>query len=228
MREIPGANAAAEPKDVLKVCRVAGPAERESALEVLRQVYAAEKRWVQDPAQVFPPGDLDSPSLCWFLAEKDGRPVGVTRVLYELPRGLYRHYQLKMVDQEIDIEAFLARHRLAEVGRFAVVPEERQNIRIAAILMRAATTETVERGYTHFITDVFEADPNSPYQFHQRILGFEVVATHDHGELAVESRRITMLLDLKAAFGRLRGGRSWIFRFITAGWNDRLLRQLSA
>lgn len=228
MRDNQAESGATMVKEELKVMRVSGAAERDRALAVLSEVYAAEKSWVQDPAQVFPAGDLESPSLCWFLAEKNGRPVGVTRVLYELPRGLYRHYELQMVDREIDIEAFLERHRLAEVGRFAVVPEERQNIRIAAILMRAATTETVERGYTHFITDVFEADPNSPYQFHKRILGFEVVATHDHGELAVESRRITMLLDLKAAFGRLRAGRSWIFRFITQGWNDRLLQQLSA
>lgn len=224
MREEKAPNA----KEELRVSRVATEAERQRALAVLREVYAAEKSWVQDPEQVFPFTDLADRARCWFLAEKDGRPVGVTRVLYELPRGLYQHYELKMVDPRLDIEAFLAKHKLAEVGRFAVVPEERQNIRIAAILMRAATTETVERGYTHFITDVFEADPNSPYQFHQRILGFEVVATHDHGELAVASRRVTMLLDLKAAFGRLRGGRSWIFRFITAGWNDRLLQQLSA
>jgi predicted DNA-binding transcriptional regulator AlpA len=55
-----------------------------------------------------------------------------------------------------------------------------------------------------------------------------VVATHDHGELAVKSRRITMLLDLKAAFRRLSLRRSWIYRFITEGWNERLLQQLSA
>ena len=211
----------------LKVEKVVDAGTRDRALRVLREVYAAEKGWVQVPEQVFPLADLDNPSLCWFLAEKGGRPVGVTRVLYELPRGLYQSYELKLVDPRLDIEAFLAKHRLAEVGRFAVVPEERQNIRIAAILMRAATTETVERGFTHFITDVFEADPNSPYQFHRRILGFEVVATHDHGEMQVQSRRITMLLDLKAAFERLSLRRSWIYRFITQG-NDRLLQQLSA
>jgi hypothetical protein len=212
----------------LKVSRVAGEEDRSRALEVLREVYAAEKGWVQLPEQVFPAADLDSPALCWFLAEKNGRPVGVTRVLYELPRGLYQSYQLQLVDPRLDIEAFLSKNRLAEVGRFAVIPEERQNIRIAAILMRAATTETVERGFTHFITDVFEADPNSPYHFHKKVLGFEVVATHDHGELAVKSRRITMLLDLKAAFRRLSLRRSWIYRFITEGWNERLLQQLSA
>lgn len=211
----------------LKVGKVDSAESRQRALAVLREVYAAEKGWVQSPEQVLPESDLGNPALCWFLAEKEGRPVGVTRVLYELPRNLYQTYELKMVHPGIDIEAFLSRHRLAEVGRFAVIPEERQNIRIAAILMRAATTETVERGFTHFITDVFEADPNSPYQFHKRILGFEVVATHDHGEMQVKSRRITMLLDLRAAFKRLSISRSWIYRFITQG-NDRLMQALSA
>ncbi len=213
--------------EMLSVQRVEGAATRERSLAVLRDVYATEKAWVQKPEEVFPLADLDNSSLCWFLAEKGGRPVGVTRVLYELPRNLYQQYELKMVDPSLDIEAFLKRNKLAEVGRFAVIPEERQNIRIAAILMRAATTETVERGFTHFITDVLEADPSSPYQFHRRILGFEVVATHDHGELQVQSRRITMLLDLKEALQRLSLKRSWIYRFITQG-NDRLLGHLEA
>lgn len=214
-------------QDELKVSRVEGSAAHDRALSVLRAVYAAEKGWVEAPEQVFPAADLESPALCWFLAEKNGRPVGVTRVLYEIPRELYRKYEMAVVDPTLDIEAFLSRHRLAEVGRFAVIPEERQNIRIAALLMKAATTETVERGYSHFITDVFEADPNSPYHFHRRILGFEVVATHEHGELAVASRRITMLLDLKASFRRLREKGSWIYRFITQG-NERLVQLLAA
>lgn len=212
----------------LTVVRVDSPELREEALSVLRRVYAGEKGWVTRPEQILPQRDVGAPELSWFLARVDGEPVGVTRVLYEIPVDLYRQYQLKVVDPRIDLEAFLRRHRLAEIGRFAVLPEHRANIRVAAILMRATTTETVERGFTHFITDVFEADPNSPLIFHQRVLGFEVVATHEHGELAVASRRITLLLDLKAAFQRLSRGRNWIFRYITEGWSEGLHQRLLA
>ena len=104
------------------------------------------------------------------------------------------------------------RQLLAEIGRFGVVPEYRKKILVAAILMRAAATETVERGFGHYITDVFETDPNSPLKFHQRILGFQTVATHSVGELQHLGRRITMLLDFKTAFRRLRARNNWIFR----------------
>ncbi|MEM1206229.1 MAG: GNAT family N-acetyltransferase [Acidobacteriota bacterium] len=214
-------------KHDLTVRKIDDAAAREKALEVIDSVYLGEKGWVSAPEELFPTSDLDSESVSWFLAELKDRPLGVTRVLYEIPFELYRQYGFELVDQGIDVEAFVRDHRIAEVGRFAVVPEYRKNILVAAILMRAAATETVERGFTHFITDVFDADPNSPYQFHRRILGFETVATHEVGELKMKSKRITMLLDLKAAFQRLRTGRSWIFRYITEGWNDRLVRNLS-
>jgi len=69
------------------------------------------------------------------------------------------------------------------------------------------------------VTDVFEDDPKSPYRFHSRVLGFEPVATHEHGELSARGRRITMLLDIQQAYKRLRAKRSWMFRFITDGWD---------
>ena len=84
------------------------------------------------------------------------------------------------------------------------------------------TRETVERGFTHYITDVFENDPHSPYGFHTRVMGFDPVATHDLGELACASRRITLILDLKAAYQRLRRRRGWIYRALTADWDEGL------
>ena len=53
------------------------------------------------------------------------------------------------IDPRIDVEKFLRQHRIAEVGRFAVVPEHRGNLMLAAALMRSATEEMVTRGYTH-------------------------------------------------------------------------------
>ena len=212
----------------LTVRRVEDEEARQRALEVLGTVYLTEKGWVKDPEEIFPASDLDeSSNVSWFLAERNNLPVGTTRVLYEIPVELYDAYQFDLVDPRIDVEAFLANHKIAEVGRFAVIPEYRKKILVAAILMRAAATETVERQFTHFITDIFDADPNSPFKFHRRVLGFEVVATHEHGELQMKSKRITMLLDLRAAYQRLKSGRNWIYRYITQGWNDQVFEKLS-
>ncbi len=54
------------------------------------------------------------------------------------------------------------------------------------------------------------------------------IATHDHGELNCRSRRITMVLDLKAAYRRLRDGRGWVFRTLTADWDEGLHGRLAA
>ena len=214
--------------DRLSVAKVDTDIARYKSLEVLASVYGEEKSWVSDLDAFFPASDLGSEQVSWFLAEVDGRPVGVTRVLYQLPLELYDQYGFQLVDQGLDVAAFLRDHRIAEVGRYAVVPKYRKKILVAAILMRAAATETVERGFTHFITDVFETDPNTPMKFHQRILGFQTVATHSVGELGHMGRRITMLLDLKASFRRLRVANNWIYRYVTQGWNDRLVQQLTA
>lgn len=214
-------------RDELTVRKVNDAAGRRASLDVLSTVYLGEKGW-GTPEQLFPESDLSFGNVSWFLAERDGKPVGVTRVLYEIPFELYAAYQFELEVPGLDVEAFVRANRIAEVGRFAVIPEFRKQILVAAILMRAAATETVERGFSHFITDVFEADPNSPFEFHKRILGFEIVASHTHGELQIESKRITMLLDLKAAYQRMSSRRNWIFRYITDGWNERLIDQMSS
>jgi len=215
-------------KKELSVRKIEDEEARERGLEVLSEVYQAEKGWVAEREKLLAVEDVGSDKVSWFLAERKGEPLGVTRVLYELPTELYQAYGFQLVDPAIDVEAFLANNRIAEVGRFAVVPKYRKQILVAAILMRAATTETIERGFTHFITDVFENDPNSPYKFHRKILGFETVATHEVGELGHVGRRITMLLDFKAAYQRMSKSRNWIFRFITEGWNDQMFDQLCA
>ena len=84
------------------------------------------------------------------------------------------------------------------------------------------------RGYTHVITDVFEDDVHSPLGFHTRVMGFVPVATHDVGELNCTSRRITLVLDLKSSYRRLKARGNWVYRYLTAHWPDTLHQRLAA
>jgi hypothetical protein len=127
----------------------------------------------------------------------------------------------------ICVEDFIRRHRIAEIGRFAMVPRYRRRLTVAAALMRAATTETVARRYTHFVTDVFEDDPHSPYRFHTRVMGFFPVATHDAGELQCRSRRITLVLDLRASYKRLKARSNWLYRYLTTPWDGAFHRRMA-
>jgi hypothetical protein len=208
--------------------RVYDEAARDRVISVLGATYHREKRWVTDPSGQIPPADLCRDDISWFIALVDGAPAGTLRVFYDPPVAGYAEYGLKLIDPSIDVEAFLAQNRIAEIGRFAVMPHHRGSMMVAAALMRAATEEAVARGYTHFITDVFEDDPHSPYGFHTRVIGFHPVATHDRGELNCDSRRITLVLDLKQAYLRLRRSGNWIYRYLTGRWDPALHRRLAA
>lgn len=210
-----------------KVIRVETSSDRQRALEVLRSTYEEEKRWVDRAESQLPESDLQSGQLSWFVAFRGREPAGVLRVYYDPPVAQYRAYNVTLLDQGVDVDRFLQTNRIAEIGRFAIVPRCRRNLLLAVALMRAATRETVERGFTHYITDVFENDPHSPYGFHTRVMGFNPVATHEEGELHCRSRRITMVLDLKAAYQRLKQRKSWIFRTLTSDWDERLHRRLA-
>ena len=98
---------------------------------------------------------------------------------------------------------------------------------VAAALIRASTMDTVRRKFTHYVTDVFEDDPNSPYGFHTRVMGFTPVGSHMTGELYSQSRRITLVLDLASAYKRLQSRGNWIFRYLTEGWDEGLHKTLA-
>lgn len=212
----------------IKAERITDESGRDATLEVLSATYQNEKRWIIDPAHQFPPADIQRQDIAWFMVRCDGRPVGVLRTLYDPPLLQYAGYGLQPIDRRLDIESFLKQNKIAEVGRFAVVAEHRGNFLLAAALMRAATEEMVARGYTHVVTDVFEDDPHSPLGFHTRVMGFLPVATHDHGELHCTSRRITLVLDLKSSYLRLKARGNWVYRYLTAHWPDALHRRLAA
>jgi hypothetical protein len=213
---------------LVQVRQVIDEAGRRDVVDVLRATYQQEKRWVDDPESQVPAGDLARDDIAWFVATAGGRPVGVVRVNFAPPFAQYAAYGLKLIDRAVDVNAFIRHNKVAEIGRFAVLPRYRRQFLMAAALMRTATAETVARGFTHFVTDVFEDDPHSPYGFHTRVIGFHPVATHDVGELQSRSRRITLVLDLRAAYQRLRARGNWMFRQLTGEWPDALHRQLAA
>ena len=198
--------------------RVETEEDRLKVLAVLEQTYAREKGWVLEVDSIFPASDLGRTDQSWFLASKGGEPVGVLRVVYDPSLGGYADYKLEATDPSVDVAKFLATNRIAEVGRFAVVPERRKGVGVVLSLMRASTKEIVRQGYTQLITDVFENDPHSPLGFHTRIIGFQKVATHETGELRHKGRRITLLLDMKAAYRSLKARGNRFFRAVTLGW----------
>lgn len=205
-------------KNDLLVFRVEDDRGRQLALEVMRATYRDEKGWIQSDEKLVSPDDMESPIVSWFVACDRGRPIGVLRVLYEVPVDLYREYGFKPIAKGLDVEQFLRDNAIAEIGRFAVLPAHRSNFLVVAALMRAAVADTVQRGWTHYITDIFEGETHNPHGFHTRVMGFQEVATHDEGELNCPNRRITMVLDLRRAYQRMRAQNNWVFRYITGDW----------
>jgi len=213
-------------KQNLSVKRATSEQDRREALLVLQATYREEKRWVNDEEKVFPINDLTEKNVSWFIVKVGAEPVGVLRVLYDPPLDLYREYEFKSIDKNVDVDAFIKTHRIAEIGRFAVLPTHRKYAIVVAKLIGTASKETISLGFSHYITDIFEGEQHSPYQFHTRVMGFQPIATHDHGELNCPNRRITMVLDLASAYLRLRKTQGWLFRMLTEDWEPALHQKL--
>lgn len=213
--------------DRLRVIRVERDTDRSLAMAVMRATYKQEKNWITVDEKLFPTDELGRSTVSWFVVLDGDLPVGTLRVLYDLPLDLYKEYGFKMMGG-INLDEFIRRNRIAEIGRFAVLPEYRRHMMVVGALMREASRETVERGYTHYVTDIFEGEAHSPYNFHTRVLGFQPVATHDTGELNCPNRRITMILELKAGYDRLKQHGGWLFRFFTDGWPSHIHEKFSS
>ena len=120
-------------------------------------------------------------------------------------------YELKLIDPRLPAQEFLRCNRVAEVDRFAVRREFRGRFPVAAALVRAATNAAVAPRYMHLVTDVFEDDPRTPYAFLPGSRVFVPVATQDFGELNCRSRRITLVLDIRSAYARLKSQGGWLY-----------------
>lgn len=203
--------------------KVVSASSRLAALAIVEEVYAKEKRWIDDIAsEISPAVDSDLRSS-WFLARVDGEPAGVIRLSYDPTLELPAELGVE-IEPGFDLASYAAGKRFAEIGRFMIGRRFRRDVRVSLQLMRTAVGEVAGRGYTHLVTDVFESDRHSPLGFHLRVLGFERIGTHRFGELRCASRRVILVLDLARAYQRLRGQRNKVFRALTAGIDGALAK----
>lgn len=209
----------------INTMKVIDSESRSLALQVIEGVYLKEKNWIRSPENEIPVDIGDLTKYSWFLATINQKPAGVIRLTYDPSLDFPPELGVTL-NADIDLEKMARECKIVDIGRFMILPEYRKNIRVVLKLMRAAIKEVVERGYTHFLTDVFETDPNSPLHFHTKILGFEKIGSHLHGELNCSSTRIILTLDILNAYRRLKMRRDKIYQEVTEGIRELLDERL--
>jgi 1-acyl-sn-glycerol-3-phosphate acyltransferase len=183
--------------------RVLDSAARREGLAVLHEVYAAEKGWLDRVDGEIAGDPAADERHSWFLARQGGEPAGLLRVTYDPPLELPAEAEVEL-EPGVDLAALARRGRFVEIGRLTVRPKFRRRPAVVLALLSTAIAEIAARGYTHLLTAVFEDDPHSPLGFHTRVLGFERIGSHRHGELRCASRRILLVLELERAVERVR------------------------
>ena len=164
--------------------RIDDEAGRCAVVNVLRATYQDEKQWIADPESQFPPADLTRGDISWFLVLVST----ASRAACCACSTILHWPSMQNTASSRSTARSTSRASSGSTGspRSAAspcCPRIAASMVLAAALMRAVTAEVVARGYTHFVTDVFEDDVHSPYGFHTRVMGFRPVATHDFGEL---------------------------------------------
>ncbi len=211
---------------VIRTKKIKSMEDREDALTVINEVYLKEKNWIRTADDQIPE-DIDKRvDISWFLVKFNNKPAGVLRILFdpvlEFPQDLR-----VTLNKDLDIDKLKQIGKFAEIGRFMILPVYRNYITVVLRLMRAAIKEVIERDYTHFITDVFENETNSPYRFHTRILGFEAIGKHLYGDLNCSCTRIILTLDIIKNYQRLKEQKNKIFNKLTYGIRGIFEKKLS-
>ncbi|HEV8579436.1 MAG TPA: GNAT family N-acetyltransferase [Thermoanaerobaculia bacterium] len=214
-------------KTNIAVKKVVSSEDREQALAVVEAVYRQEKQWIQNSGAEIPADTDRRQDQSWFLVSVGDEPAGVIRLVYDPPLDMPAEYGVTL-EPNVDLEGLKRHGRFVDIGRFMIVPQHRRNIRVVLRLMRAAILEVVGRGYTHFLTDVFENDPHSPLRFHTQVLGFERIGTHRYGELACASSRILLILDIARAYRRLKERDNKVWKELGEGVRDIMESRLPA
>ncbi len=212
---------------IIRAKKVKTRDDREEALEIIKEVYLKEKNWIHTISDQIPE-DIDKrKDMSWFLVKINKKPAGVLRLVFDPILEFPPELQVTL-NKDIDIDKLKSTGKFAEIGRFMIIPKYRKYITVVLRLMRAAIKEVLERDYSHFITDVFENEPNSPYKFHTRILGFEVIGKHLYGDLNCSCTRIILTLDILKNYQRLKEHKNKIFNTLTEGIRDIFEKKLSA
>jgi len=201
----------------IETCKVLDEKTRRLALQVIERVYHQEKNWIHAVDPEIPADIAQTNRYSWFLATVNDSPAGVIRLAYDPPLELPPEYQVTL-KKEIDLRELARWCRFVDIGRFMILPEYRRKFLVAIRLMGIAVKEVIERNYTHFITDVFEGEPHSPLNFHTRILGFEIIGSHIHGELNCSLTRIILTMDILKAYQRLKRNRKRLYANLTEGY----------
>lgn len=216
----------ADSRHPIQVVKISQRRDVREARQVMEEVFLREKGWIRSLENHIPDDVGQNTKVSWFLARVHGVPAGILRLVYdpslELPPEC-----LPTFEEGVDPAALAASGRFVEIGRFMIRPEYRRDMTIALRLMRKAAKEVVERDYTHFITDVFEGEPNSPFGFHTRILGFEIVGRHVHGELHCNYTRIILVLNILKAYQKFSQRNSAVYATITHGFRRLMNRKLA-
>jgi len=89
--------------------------------------------------------------------------VGVLRVLYNPPLELYKEYGFEKLDNGLDVESFVKDHKIAEIGRFAVIPAYRSMMLVVAALMRARGLTRREELTKQVYKTILDVDLDDPY-----------------------------------------------------------------
>jgi hypothetical protein len=211
----------------IETCKVLDGETRSRALRVIERVYHQEKNWVHSVAGEIPPDIAHRRGCSWFLATVNAKPAGVIRLVYDPPLELPPEYYVTL-KKGVDLQDLARRGRFVDIGRFMILPEYRRKFLVAIRLMGIAVREVIERNYTHFITDVFEGEPHSPLNFHTRILGFEIIGSHLHGELNCSLTRIILTMDILKAYRRLKRNRKRLYASLTEGYRGLLEEKMFA
>jgi hypothetical protein len=211
----------------IAVKKILNAKDRERGLAVVEAVYLQEKQWIQSASAEIPADTAERQDQSWFLVAVDDEPAGVIRLVYDPPLDMPADFGV-VLEPGVDLKGLRRRGRFVDIGRFMIVPKHRRNIRVVLKLMRAAILEVVDRGYTHFLTDVFEDDPHSPLRFHTQVLGFERLGTHRFGELACASSRILLILDIARAYRRLKERDNKVWKELGEGVRDIMESRLPA
>ncbi len=199
---------------------------RKQALQIIEAVFLKEKNWIFNAEEQIPADIGTSSRFSWFLAYVNDEPAGVMRLVYDPPLQLPENFQVTL-REDINLDEIARQGKFVEVGRFMILPKYRRKILVALRLMRIAVQEVVERDYTHFITDVFENEIHSPFNFHTRILGFEVIGKHLYGELNCSCTRIILTLDILKAYKRIKEQHGHVYQTVLAGLPDILDKKLA-